>query len=260
MKRCSNFPEWVPKVEYGSKTLVVGASGGIGRAVINFLLKGPSCIIGAHRSKSKTISQPSKKDKHRIIDLQCTLTGDEDCRYLVNSFIKEADGIDALVVLCGGISRSIHWENVSEQEWKDDINLNLNIPFFIAREAMKRMGKKGGRIILTGTESALHGGSPTSLAYGVAKLGIECLVKGLARDGARCNILVNGIRPGYIKSGFHERWQNKTKEELKKRAELVPLKRSGYPEEVAALIIYLLSGWSQFITGQMFAITGGDFI
>jgi len=72
--------------------------------------------------------------------------------------------------------------------------------------------------------------------------------------------LVNGIRAGFIKTGFHERWQGKTEQDIKKRAEMIPLQRAGEPEEAAALIIYLLSGWSGFITGQMLSITGGDWL
>ena len=254
------FPAWVPQVESGARILIVGSSGGIGQALINLLLKGAPCVMGAHRSRCKKISQPSAQDQHIIIDLQFTLKSEEHCHGLVNRFIEEANGIDALVVLCGGISRSCHWKDLSQEEWNDDIHLNLSIPFFIARKSMKHMKEKGGRIILMGTESSLHGGSQDSLAYGVAKYGVECLIKGLAREGASYNILVNGIRPGFIKSGFHERWQNKTEKDLKKRAEMIPLQRGGYPEEIAAFIVYLLSGWSQFITGQMFAITGGDWL
>jgi NAD(P)-dependent dehydrogenase (short-subunit alcohol dehydrogenase family) len=65
---------------------------------------------------------------------------------------------------------------------------------------------------------------------------------------------------GFINSGFHERWQGKTSHEIEKRIELIPLRRGGEPEEAAAFIIYLLSGWSGFITGQMFPITGGDWL
>ena len=124
---------------------------------------------------------------------------------------------------------------------------------------MKQQGR-GGRIVLNGTESALHGGSAQSLPYAVAKRGTECLVQGLAREGAPENILVNGVRLGYISSGFHERWHERSEGDMANRAALVPLKRGGLPEEVAALIIYLLSGWASFITGQMLPITGGDWL
>jgi len=254
-----SFPDWYPHLVKDSKILVVGASGGMGCALLEMVKKGPACIVGAHRCTGKPVEQVSA-DAHKIIDLQSDLKTDQDCQDLVEKFVDEAGGITGLVVLCGGISRAVHWRELTDKEWTDDINLNLNIPFFLARVGMKFMEDKGGQIVLTGTESALHGGSSTSLPYGVAKSGIECLVPGLAREGAKNKILVNGIRAGFIKTGFHERWQGKTEQDIKKRVEMIPLQRAGEPEEAAALIIYLLSGWSGFITGQMLSITGGDWL
>ncbi len=253
------FPDWYPELARGSKVLVVGASGGMGRALVNMLKKGPACTIGAHRYTSKPLAQNST-ELHKIFDLQGDLKTDHDCKNLIKDFVTKAKGITSLVVLCGGVSRAVHWEELTEKEWTNDINLNLNIPFFLSRATMKFMEAKGGRIVLTGTESALHGASSKALPYGIAKSGIECLVSGLARDGAKNKVLVNGIRAGFIKTGFHERWQGKTEADLKKRAQMVPLRRAGEPEEAAALIVYLLSGWSSFITGQMLSISGGDWL
>ncbi|MAF94206.1 MAG: hypothetical protein CMM60_00340, partial [Rhodospirillaceae bacterium] len=111
-----------------------------------------------------------------------------------------------------------------------------------------------------GTESALHGGSAESFPYAIAKRGTECMVQGLAREGAADGILVNGLRFGYIASGFHQRWHKRTEADMKDRAQMVPLKRGGEPEEAAALMVYLLSGWAGFITGQMIPLTGGDWL
>ncbi len=83
---------------------------------------------------------------------------------------------------------------------------------------------------------------------------------GAGPGGRPHSILVNGVRFGFIESGFHQRGLNKTGKDLEKRAELVPLKRGGHPDEAAALIVYLLSGWGQFITGQMIPLTGGDWL
>ena len=85
-------------------------------------------------------------------------------------------------------------------------------------------------------------------------------VRDKAREGAGDEILVNGIRLGFITSGFHQRWHNKSETEMKERAEMVPLKRGGDVEEAAALMIYLLSGYGGFITGQMLPLTGGDWL
>ncbi len=258
MTEKTQLPQWVPQVEAGGKILVVGASGGIGSAVVEMLLKGPACTIGVHRSSSDC--QGRSSDTHTLVDLQATLNSEAECVKLVDEFTVRAGGISGLVVSCGGISRYAHWMDLEESEWTDDINLNLNIPFYLARAAMQKMDERCGRIVFIGTESAIHGGSPTGLPYAVAKRGLECLVQGLAREGAGSEIMVNGVRAGLIRTGAHERWQGKTEEDMKKRAEMVPVKRAGEPEEAAALIVYLLSGWAGFITGQMLPLTGGDWL
>lgn len=250
-------PNWVPKLEGPQRILVAGASGGIGKALVSMLRESSDCVIGAHAANSVI-----PEEAVGLIPLRRKLTTAEDCNALVADFVKRTGGIDGLVVLVGGITRSCHWKDLSPEEWREDLTLNLDIPFFLACASMPHMeqSRNGGRILLFSTESALHGGSPTSLPYAVAKRGIECLVQGLAREGADHNITVNGIRLGFIASGFHERWQGKDRESIAKRVEMVPLKRAGTPEEVAALTVYLLSDWASFITGQMFAITGGDWL
>ena len=253
----NDFPDWKPRVDPGMRILITGATGGLGRALVAMLLAGPECAIGAHGA-----SQIYPKDDPRIVPIRRRLEGEADCLAVVEEFVEAAGGLDALVVLSGAIHFSGHWREMEEKDWERDLAVNLNQPFYLARAAMARMREQGsgGRIVLTGTESALHGGSPVSFPYAVAKRGTECLVQGLAREGAPHDILVNGLRFGYIASGFHERWHKKTAEEMKKRADLVPLKRGGHPDEAAALTIYLLSGWARFITGQMIPLTGGDWL
>ena len=238
----------------------MGASGGIGKSLVKMMLRSKVCI-GCHFATGGD-NLREFHDSERVKLFPMVFNSPSDCKQLVEEFCKWAGRIDGLVVLAGGIKRAVHWEEIEAREWDHDIFLNLSVPFFLSRAAIQKMRKtgSGGRIILTGTESALHGGSSTSLAYGAAKMGVECLVKGLARDGAKDKILVDGIRPGFILTGFHERWQGKNRSDLEKRADMVPLKRPGSPEEVSALILYLLSGWAGYITGQMFPITGGDWL
>lgn len=252
-----NLPNWQPSLDAGTRILITGATGGLGTALVNMLLKGPDCQIGAHGS-----TRQFQSDKKHVIPIDRHLECEADCIAVVDEFVEIFGGIDALVVLSGGIHYSGHWKDMAESNWEADIAVNLNQPFYLSRAAMKHMKdqESAGRIILTGTESALHGGSEMSFPYAIAKRGTECMVQGLAREGAPHNILVNGLRLGYIASGFHQRWHNKSEEDMDKRAELVPLKRAGHPDEVAALMIYLLSGWAQFITGQMIPLTGGDWL
>lgn len=250
-------PDWVPSVAPGSRILIAGASGGLGTALVEMLLEGSDCVIGAHGG-----SKPPQSTDPRVIPLLRPFECEADCVALVDEFHAKAGGIDALVVLSGGIHFSGHWKDMPAELWQKDMEVNLNQPFYLARAAMVRMKDQGqgGRILLNGTESALHGGSALSFPYAVAKRGTECMVQGLAREGAPDGILVNGIRLGYIASGFHQRWHNKTQDDMEARAKLVPLKRGGDVAEAVALMIWLISGWSQFMTGQMVALTGGDWL
>lgn len=250
-------PDWAPTLPEGARVLVIGASGGIGSAVVDMLRTSPGCVIGAHgNSKEPAVAGDG------IIPLHQKFESEADCVAVVDRFCEQAGGIDALVALSGAIHFSGHWKDMPEADWQRDIEVNLNQPFFLSRAAMRHMTaqKSGGRIVLTGTESALHGGSAQSFPYAIAKRGTEAMVQGLAREGAASGILVNGVRLGYIASGFHQRWHDRTDAQMAERADLVPLKRGGDPAEAAALIAYLLSGWASFITGQMIALTGGDWL
>jgi len=250
-------PDWAPKVPDGMRILVTGASGGLGSALVGMLLDGSDCTIGAHGASKEFAAKANT-----VIPITRVFDSEADCVNVIDEFADKAGGIDALVVLSGAIEFSGHWNDMSADDWRREIEINLNHPFFLARAAMSKMKAQGsgGRILLTGTESALHGGSAESFPYAVAKRGTECMVQGLAREGAPDNILVNGVRLGFIASGFHERWHNKTEADLRERADMVPLKRGGHPDEAAALMVYLLSGWAGFITGQMIPLTGGDWL
>lgn len=251
-------PDWAPRVESGMRILVTGASGGLGRAVVDMLLDSSDCKIGAHGASKE---HPDAGNEN-VISILHPFKSENDCTAVVDEFVEKAGGIDALVCLSGALNFSGHWKDMPAEDWQRDIDVNLSHPFFLARAAMAHMKKqnRGGRIVLNGTESAIHGGSALSFPYAIAKRGTECMVEGFAREGAADNILVNGIRFGCIASGFHERWHNKSQEDMKERIELIPLKRAGHPDEAAALILYLLSGWAGFITGQMIPLTGGDWL
>lgn len=254
------FPNWTPSIPPGKRVLVVGASGGIGIALVKMLVKQKGLYIGAHFA---TNDKELKNITYRNIKLfQKNINSGNDCGFLVQEFCNWRNGIDMIIISIGGVSNPVHWNDLSPEDWENDIFVNLSAPFFLARTAMEEMKKegRGGRVIIFGTESALHGGGADSFPYGVAKMGCECLVKGLAREGAKYSILVNLARLGYIKTPFHKRWKKLNKKDLKNREQLIPLKRGGEPEEAAALLVYLLSDWAQFITGQSFALTGGDWL
>ncbi len=86
------------------------------------------------------------------------------------------------------------------------------------------------------------------------------MVKRLARDCAKYNILVNAIAPGFFLTKFHTEKMKRTQEQLQERIKLIPLKRAGTTDELAGTVMYLLSESASYITGQVLAISGGDWL
>lgn len=240
------------------KILVIGASADLA-INLNEILYKSGAVVGFHYNKNKKALScfiESQKIKKFQKDLNCS----KACYELIDKFVDWAGGIDFLIQLSGDINRPVHWELLKEEDWSCDLSVNMIMPFFLAQRAVNYMKDNGGRVILMSTASAAHGGGSTSLAYGVAKGGIEGIVKRLAKDCARHNILVNAIAPGFIITKFHTERMKKTQKELKKRIDLIPLGRAGTAQDFANAVIFLLSKGSSYITGQTINVSGGDWL
>ena len=237
---------------------MVGASSDIAVS-LNKILIDTDAVTGFHYNKNEDSLKRYKNCKNARL-FQKDLNSSNACYDLVDEFVRWANGIDCLVQFSGDIREPIHWEKLKEEHWYYDLGINLVMPFFLAQKAIENMKEKGGRIILMSTASASHGGGATSLAYGAAKAGIECVVKGLARDCAKYNILINAIAPGFIRTKFHTEKMKRTDKQLEDRIDMIPLKRSGTTEEIAGVVLFLLSDYSSYITGQAIAVSGGDWL
>ncbi len=240
---------------------MIGASGDIGFAVLNMLSR-HRVVIGAHcyRNRGRLVNFLKGRHTAKIKIFSGDVSSRVKSEKLVSSFFKWAGGIDALIQLSGSVHNPKDWDILDQRSWDRDLAVNLTGPFFLAQKSMKHMRGKAGKIILTSTASAGHGGGRNSMAYGAAKAGIECITKGLAREGAKSNILVNAIAPGLILTKFHRDQMRRGKKQIEERAKLVPLKRCGRPEDVAHMVKYLLSPQADYITGQVIAVSGGDWL
>lgn len=243
----------------GKKILVVGASSDMAHSLNAMLIKG-GAFVGLHYD-TNAFALNEYKENSRVKKFQKSLDSSCSCHNLVDEFVAWSSGIDCLIQLSGDILEPVHWEKLSEKNWNYDLIANLLAPFFLAQRSISYMKDAGGgRIILMSTASAAHGGGSSSMAYGVSKAGVECMVKGLARDCAKYNILVNSIAPGFIKTKFHTKRMQRTEAQLEERINLIPLKRAGTTEEIAGTILFLLSEHSTYITGQVIAVSGGDWL
>ena len=110
------------------------------------------------------------------------------------------------------------------------------------------------------TASAKFGGGRDTIAYGIAKSGIQTLTKFLAREGGKFKILVNCIAPGLILTKFHKDKLKRSSKDLLKRKRMNKLNKFGSPNEIAFSISNLLSNETSFMTGEILKIDGGDWI
>ena len=244
------------------KILILGASSDMGLVLLDNLDL-DNFIIGAHchMGKKRLINFFNKQGNNEDLKiLEKNLNNQKSCKDLVSKFIKWSKGIDILVQLTGNVSSTVLWENLKEKDWKNDIAINLGAPFFVSQAVFAHMKKKGGKIILMSTASAKHGGGRTTMGYGVSKAGVEALTKGLAREGAKHNILVNAIAPGFISTRFHKEKLGRSDSDIKKRLKLSKLKRIGSPKEIAKLINLLISEDSNYMTGEVLSVSGADWI
>ena len=137
--------------------------------------------------------------------------------------------------------------------------INVTSQFLCAREAVKRMSTKsggtGGAIVNMSSRASVIGGAGGMLAYAASKGAIDTFTHGLSVEVAPQGIRVNAVRPGLIETEIHD--DTGDLDRLKKLVSLVPMGRTGPPEEVAEAVVWLLSPASSYVTAALIDIGGG---
>ena len=238
--------------------LLTGATGAIGCETIKVLDKAGYRIAAQYNTNDILVEQLSQ-EFHKVKFYKADLLDIIERRKFVEAVFLDFTNIDILINNAGAIYGAENFLNVKEDNFDNTFNINFKAHFFITQSVYKIMIEKktAGRIINISSISAKYGGGENTLHYGCAKAAIECFTKGLAKSAAKNNILVNCVQLGFVESEFHFK-MGRTEEELKKRIDLIPLKRAGKPRDAADMIEFLCSEKSSFITGQIFTVSGGD--
>jgi len=234
------------------KILITGASRGIGRDIaLNSIEKGYK-VLGT----STTNEGISSLKENGIHGLQLDLNDKKSVESFNGLLTQEHPDI-AVLVNNAGITRDNIVLRMSEEEWMDVLNVNLNGAFKVTKTVLKFMLKKRWGRILNITSTSASTGNRGQANYAAAKAGIEAFSKSLAKEVGSRGITVNAIAPGYIQTDMTEVISENVKEEILSQ---IPLSRFGKPEEISQLVDFLISDEASYITGQTIHINGGLFM
>ena len=234
------------------KILITGASRGIGRDIaLNSKEKGYK-VLGT----STTNEGVSSLKENGIHGLQLDLNDKKSVESFNGLLIQEHPDI-AVLVNNAGITRDNIVLRMSEEEWMDVLNVNLNGAFKVTKTVLKFMLKKRWGRILNITSTSASTGNRGQANYAAAKAGVEAFSKSLAKEVGSRGITVNAIAPGYIQTDMTEVINEKVKEEILSQ---IPLARFGKPEEISQLVDFLISDEASYITGQTIHVNGGLFM
>ncbi|WP_314948369.1 3-oxoacyl-ACP reductase FabG [Hoylesella shahii] len=235
--------------------LITGASRGIGRAIaIKMAQDGYAVVINYlnnHEAAQQTLEQIVAEGGNAEL-LQFDVAQPEAIEQAVADWQQHHpdDYIDVLVNNAG-IRRDNLMVFMQNDEWESVVNTSLNGFFHLTRRLLKDMiTHRHGRVINISSVSGLKG-MAGQVNYSAAKAALIGATKALAQEVAARKVTVNAVAPGFIESDMTG---DLNQDELKK---LVPMKRFGKAEEVAALVAFLASDGAAYITGEAIAITGG---
>jgi 3-oxoacyl-[acyl-carrier protein] reductase len=234
--------------------LVTGASKGIGRAIaVRLAHDGFSLAIhyGQDRAGAEAAQIDAGNAGAATRLLSFDISDRDGCRAALERDM-ERYGTYYGIVLNAGIARDNAFPAMTDADWDDVLGTNLDGFYNVLRPVVMPMvsARKGGRIVTLSSVSGLMG-NRGQVNYSAAKAGIIGATKSLALELAKRNITVNCVAPGIIETQMTE--QIPMDEAMK----LIPMRRVGRPEEVAAAVSFLCSDEAGYVTRQVISVNGG---
>ncbi|QYM78825.1 3-oxoacyl-ACP reductase FabG [Horticoccus luteus] len=243
----------------GRRALVTGGSSGIGAAIAAALgAAGAKVAVNyhSHPEQADTVVQTIQSAGSEAFAVQANVANPADVAAMFQKVDATWGGLDILINNSGiDGHRMMSWE-ADLEAWRAVLEVNLFGAFYCAREALQRMvPQKRGVILSTSSvheEIAWSGYS----AYAASKAGLSMLTKTLAQEAAPHGVRVLAVGPGAIKTPINQAVWNDP-EGFKDLLDKIPLRRVGEPEEVARMVVVLVSDVASYITGRTLFIDGG---
>jgi NAD(P)-dependent dehydrogenase (short-subunit alcohol dehydrogenase family) len=242
--------------------LVTGASRGIGaavaRAAANEGYRVAINYVSDVAAAKKVAAEIEKAGSEAIL-----VKGDVACEDEIERLFKEIDNklgrLTHLVNNAGIVGRINRLDAADPTMIRQVIDLNVTGAILVARAAVKRMstanGGKGGTIVNLSSAAATLGSPGEFTWYAASKGAIDSFTIGLAREVAKEGVRVNAVSPGLIETGIHA--SGGESDRVARMSPSIPMGRSGSAEEVAEVILWLLSDKASYVTGANIRVAGG---
>jgi 3-oxoacyl-[acyl-carrier protein] reductase len=246
----------------GKVAIVTGGSRGIGRGIaLGFARAGADVVVAARSADAiKDTAAQVQKEGRRSLAVPTDVRNIDQIKNLLSKTLDSLGRVDILVNNAGGDSGGSGYVlDMTIDEWRDGIDLNLNSLFYCSKiigEAMVR--QKAGNIINISSGMGF-GPFPGASHHAAARAGVINFTKSLALEWAPYNIRVNSLAPGYTATELPGKDWREHPEHLKALLENVPLGRVAQPEEMAAVAVFLASPAASYITGETIYVSGGLF-
>lgn len=240
----------------GKIALVTGGNTGIGRAIcLAYAEEGADVVVGWYEREpeAELLARAIQGAGRRALLLQVDVTEEASVQAMVATALRELQGLDVLVNNAG-IQKAQPITHMTVEDWDRMLAVHLRGAFLCSREVARHMiERRSGRIINLCSQLG-YIGRERYTAYSAAKGGMIAFTRALARELAPYSILVNGVAPGLVDTGF-----DPLSEEAKHaHAESLPLKRLGTPEDMTSAFVFLASDEGRYYCGQLLHPNGGE--
>ena len=237
----------------GQTAIVTGAANGIGEVISRRLANAGARVAVADIDDQAAAEAAERIGKHAF-PLHLDITDANSVRQAIETLLARTQSLEIVVNNAGLAGKAAPvWEQ-TDDDWNRALAINVTGPFFMCRAVMPHMrSRRYGRVVNIASIAGKEG-NPNMAAYSASKAAIIGLTKSVAKEVATEGICVNAVSPAVIRTKMLDQL---TPAQVSYMVERIPMKRTGQPEEVAAVVHFLSSRDCSFVTGQCYDVSGG---